>query len=160
MEYKRKYSENKSIFFYFPFLGSSGHTHQKRPKDSHHRICGQYRRPLGTLYGIQSGFGFRNCLPLYDDCVLDKRSFLPPANFAGMARRVVEFSSEGYKIRKIFASESTCPKKINWILSFGLMVSCQKQGIVLVIKWFENWFYQEMSIGILQWKKRFRWFLT
>ena len=30
----------------------------------------------------------------------------------GMAIGVVEFSSEGYKIRKIFALESTYPKEI------------------------------------------------
>ena len=29
-----------------------------------------------------------------------------------MAIPVVEFSREGYKIRKVFASESTCPKEM------------------------------------------------
>ena len=42
-----------------------------------------------------------------------------------MAIRVVEFSSRGYKIRKIFAKESIYPKEI-LNLSFGLMASCQK----------------------------------
>ena len=43
-----------------------------------------------------------------------------------MAIRVVEFSSGGYKIRKVFGKESTFPKEIIEFLSFGLMASCQK----------------------------------
>ena len=31
---------------------------------------------------------------------------------SSMAKPVVEFSRKGYKIRKVFASESTCPKEI------------------------------------------------
>ena len=63
-----------------------------------------------------------------------------------MAIRVVEFSSRWYKIRKIFAEESTYPNY--WILSFELMqmASCQKKGIILAIKSFKNWFYQKMSL--------------
>jgi hypothetical protein len=38
----------------------------------------------------------------------------------------VEFSNGGYKIRNIFAYESTYPKEIIEFLSFGLMASCQK----------------------------------
>ena len=43
-----------------------------------------------------------------------------------MAIRVVDFSNGGYKIRKIFCIRINIPKGNNWILSFGLMASCQK----------------------------------
>ena len=59
--------------------------------------------------------------------------------------RVVEFSSGGYKIWKIFAYESTYPKEIIAILRIGVVVRCQKLGIILVIKSFKNWCYQKMS---------------
>ena len=47
-----------------------------------------------------------------------------------MVIRVVGFSSRGYKIRNIFAYESTYPKDI---LRIGVEVSCQNLGIILVI---------------------------
>jgi hypothetical protein len=43
-----------------------------------------------------------------------------------MAVRVVDFSNGGCKIRKIFCIRINIPKGNNWILSFGLMASCQK----------------------------------
>ena len=59
-----------------------------------------------------------------------------------MAIRVVEFSSGGYKIRKIFAYvKINIPKENYWILRIGLMGRCQNLSIILVIKWFKNWFY-------------------
>ena len=48
-------------------------------------------------------------------------------------------------------------------MSFGLMASCQIWGIILVIKWFQNWFFQEILITenvLLKWyssmKKKLR----
>ena len=55
------------------------------------------------------------------------------------------FSSGGYKIRKIFWIRINIPKGSYWILSFGLMVSWQKSGLILVIKWFKNWWYKNVS---------------
>ena len=52
--------------------------------------------------------------------------------------RVVEFSSGGYKIKKIFAYESTYPKEIIAVLRIGVVARCQKLGIILVIKSFKN----------------------
>ena len=52
--------------------------------------------------------------------------------------KVVEFSSGGYKIRKIFAYESTYPKEIIAVLRIGVVVGCQKLGIILVIKSYKN----------------------
>ena len=92
-----------------------------------------------------------------------KKSF----KYGYMVVRVVEFSREGYK---------DCCLKINIpkgnfrILRIGVMGNCQKLGIILVvIKWFQNWCYQKMSMTknvLLNWyssmKKRwerFRWFL-
>ena len=43
---------------------------------------------------------------------------------AGMAIKVVEFSSGAYKIGKIFALKSTYPNEIIWII--GVMGRCQK----------------------------------
>ena len=48
-----------------------------------------------------------------------------------MAIPVVEFSSEGYKIRKAFLQESTVVKWNYWILRIGVVASCQKLGIIL-----------------------------
>ena len=48
-----------------------------------------------------------------------------------MAIRVVEFSSGGYKIRKIFALESTYPKEI---IEFWIDNELSKIGINLAIK--------------------------
>ena len=44
----------------------------------------------------------------------------------GMAILVVEFSSEGYKIRKVFGWKSTVVKSNHWILWIGVMGRCQK----------------------------------
>ena len=70
----------KKLNINFFFVGPRGNTPETRPKDSHHWICGKYWRAFRTVHGIQSGFGFRNCLPLYDDCVLDKCPFCPKAS--------------------------------------------------------------------------------
>ena len=51
-----------------------------------------------------------------------------------MATQVVEFSNGGYKIRKIFALKSTCPKEIlnfeNWcsgeVSNLGVILVCNK----------------------------------
>ena len=59
---------------------------------------------------------------------------------------VVEFSRQGYKIRKVFGKKSTLFKWNYQILRIGVMASCQKLGIILVINGFKNWFYQKMSI--------------
>ena len=48
-----------------------------------------------------------------------------------MAILVVEFSREGYKIRKVFGKESTAVQWNCWILRFGVVVSCQKLGTIL-----------------------------
>ena len=32
------------------------------------------------------------------------------------------------------------------IIEFWELASCQKLSIILVIKWFENWFYQKKSL--------------
>ena len=58
-----------------------------------------------------------------------------------MAFPVVEFSRQGYKIRK-----STVFKWNYQILRIGVMASCRKLGMILVINSFKNWFYQKMSI--------------
>ena len=56
-----------------------------------------------------------------------------------MVIRVVEFSSGGYKIRKNFALHRiNIPKGNHWILTIGVMGSCQKLGIILLIKCFKN----------------------
>ena len=33
-----------------------------------------------------------------------------------------------------------------WVLRIGVLVTCQKLDIVLVIKWFKNWCYQNTLI--------------
>ena len=48
-----------------------------------------------------------------------------------MAIGVVEFSSEGYKIRKVFVGKSTVAKWNYWTLRIGVTASCQKVGIIL-----------------------------
>ena len=48
-----------------------------------------------------------------------------------MAIPVVEFSKDGYTIRKIFAWKSTVVKWNYWILRIGVVASCQKLGIIL-----------------------------
>ena len=63
-----------------------------------------------------------------------------------MAFPVVEFSRQGYKIRKVFGKKSTLFKWNYQILRIGVMASCQTLGIILVINGFRNWFYQKMSI--------------
>ena len=70
-------------------------------------------------------------------------SFLLSLSFTSiMAVRVVEFSNRGYKIRKIFAKESTCSKEIIefWI---GLMGRSQKLDIILESK--VNFLCQKLS---------------
>ena len=47
-----------------------------------------------------------------------------------MVIRIVEFSSGGYKIRRIW--RINVPKGDYWILRIGLMANCQKVGIILV----------------------------
>ena len=53
-----------------------------------------------------------------------------PTQVDNFAIRVVEFSNGGYKIRNIFARNFclriNIPKGNYWVLSFGLMQSCQK----------------------------------
>ena len=80
-----------------------------------------------------------------------------------MAIPVVEYSRKGYKIRKVFGKKSTVLKWNYQILRIGVMASCQKLGISLVINGFKNRFYQKMSIStnvLLNWyssmKKKFR----
>ena len=50
-----------------------------------------------------------------------------------MAIPVVEFSREGYKIRKVLSLKSTVVKLNYWILRIGVVASCQKLGIILEI---------------------------
>ena len=86
-----------------------------------------------------------------------------------MAILVVEFSREGYKIRKVFGSKSTVGKWNYWILRIGVVGSCQKLGIISENKVVNKLCYQKMSITknlLLNWyflmkKKweRFGWFL-
>ena len=49
-----------------------------------------------------------------------------------MAIPVVEFSREGYKIRKVFGKKSTYPKEIieSRELDFGVISRCQNLGII------------------------------
>ena len=61
-----------------------------------------------------------------------------------MAIPVVEFSSGGYKIRKIFARESTCSKEI---IEFWINAELAKIGHHFSNKKeLKNDFYQKMSI--------------
>ena len=65
--------------------------------------------------------------------------------FKPMAIPVVEFSWEGYKIRKVFGQKSTVAKWNNWILWIGVMGRCQK-----VPKFdFQSQFSTSKIIGIL-----------
>ena len=50
---------------------------------------------------------------------------------AGMAIPVVEFSREGYKIKKVLGYKSTVVKWNYQILIIGVMASCQKLGNIL-----------------------------
>ena len=59
---------------------------------------------------------------------------------------VVEFSREGYKIRKIFGKKSTVVAWNYWILRIGVVSSCQKSGIILENKVILNWCYQKLPI--------------
>ena len=43
---------------------------------------------------------------------------------------------------RIFKGEIQKLKIYHWILRIGVVASCQKLGIILVIKWFKNWCYQ------------------
>ena len=60
-----------------------------------------------------------------------------------MAFQVVEFSSQGYKIRKVFGKKSTVFKWNYQILRIGVMASYKKLGIILVINGFQNWFIKK-----------------
>jgi hypothetical protein len=65
-----------------------------------------------------------------------------------------------YKFIWIKLKRTTCPrinfqltlwhfevtKENYWILRIGVVVSCQKLGIILVTKWFKNWYCQKISI--------------
>ena len=62
-----------------------------------------------NLYGINFTRKGKDCLESFLDEFHDNMYL---KGMFVMARRVVEFSNGGYKIRKIFALESTYPKKI------------------------------------------------
>ena len=59
---------------------------------------------------------------------------------------VVEFSSGGTKLERFLLKNQHIPKGNYWILRIGVVASCQKLGIILLIKWVNNWCYQKMAI--------------
>jgi hypothetical protein len=63
------------------------------------------------------------CLPILHK---DNRGMLQ-----SMAIPVMEFSREGYKIRKVFGKKSTAVKRNYQILIIAVMASCQKLDIIL-----------------------------
>ena len=63
----------------------------------------------------------------------------------GMVLQVVEFSIGGYKINKIFCLKINIHEGNSRKLRIGVMASCQKLGIILIITWFKKWSYQKKS---------------
>ena len=74
----------------------------------------------------------------------------------------------GVQNLKYFCLRINMSKGNFWILRICVVANCQEFGIILVIMWFQNWHYQNISktknvlLGIVQWKKweSFEWFLT
>ena len=62
-----------------------------------------------------------------------------------MSIRIVEFSIGGTKLEE-FCLKIKITQGNYWILRISVLANCQKLGIILVIKWFKNWFYQKMPI--------------
>ena len=52
----------------------------------------------------------------------------------------------GIQNLKDFHLKMNIPKRNSWILRIGVVASCQKLGIIIVIMWFKKWCYQKMSI--------------
>ena len=47
---------------------------------------------------------------------------------------------------KRFCLRINIPKRNCWILRIDVVASCQKLAMILLIKWFKNWRYQNMPI--------------
>ena len=70
--------------------------------------------------------------------------FLP---FIVWQYRLWSFKSGDTKLERFLPKNQHRHSKGNyWILRIGVVASCQKLGIILVIKWFKNWYYQKISI--------------
>ena len=87
----------------------------------------------------------------------------------GMAMLVLEFSREGYKIKKVFGQKSTVVKWNFWSLRIGVLASCQKLSINLEYKVIyklmlsKNVNNKNMllnSYSSMQKRESFEWFLT
>ena len=87
----------------------------------------------------------------------------------GMAMLVLEFSREGYKIKKVFGQKSTVVKWNFWILRIGVLASCQKLSInlenkviykLMLSKNVNNKNMLLNSYSSIQKTESFGWFLT
>ena len=67
-------------------------------------------------------------------------------SLTAMAIPVVEFSREGYKIRKDFSLKININKGNHWLLRIGVVTSCQKLSIILENK--VNWKLMLSKISI------------
>ena len=55
---------------------------------------------------------------------------------------------------KYFCLKINITKGNYWILTIGVVASCQKLGIILVIKWFKNWCYQKCAPKLVFFNKK------
>ena len=82
----------------------------------------------------------------------------------------MEFHNGALGIGKVFGQESTVVKWTYQILGLHQVTVCQKLGVILVIKWFNNWsqqknaFYKKSAPKLIFFNEfffeRFGWFLT